>query len=93
MFGKIDAIIDKKVYHNILVRHAVTSGLRLIGNNLVFQEDDDPKHSSNYCRNYLRRKEAAGVLTIMPWSGLLDKSRVKTKEAGRTKTMLGKHFY
>ena len=80
MFGKIDGIMDKKVYHNILVRHAVPSGLRLIGNNLVFQEDNDPKHSSNYYRNYLR-KEAAGVLTIMTWPGLLDKSRVKTKKA------------
>jgi transposase len=64
---KIDGIMDKKVYHNILVRHAVPSGLRLIGNNFVFQEDNDPKHSSNYCRNYLRRKEAAGVLTMMNW--------------------------
>jgi hypothetical protein len=64
---KIDGIMDKKVYHNILVQHAVPSGLRLIGNNFVFQEDNDPKHSSNYCRNYLRRKEAAGVLTMMNW--------------------------
>ena len=46
---KIDGIMDKKVYHNILVRHAVPSGRRLIGNNFVFQEDNDPKHSSNYC--------------------------------------------
>lgn len=59
--------MDKKVYHNILVRHAVPSGHRLIGNNFVFQDDNDPKHASNYCRNYLRRKEGAGVLKIMDW--------------------------
>ena len=27
---KIDGIMDKKVYHNILVRHGVPSGSRLI---------------------------------------------------------------
>ena len=64
---KIEGIMDKKVYHNILVRHAVPSGHRLNGDNFVFQEDNDPKHSSNYCRNYLRRKEAAGALTVMNW--------------------------
>ena len=44
--------MDKKVHGNILVRHAVPSGRRLIGDNFVFQEDNDPKHFSNYCRNY-----------------------------------------
>ena len=38
---------------------------RLIGDNFVFQDDNDPKHSSNYWRNYLRRKEAVGVLAVM----------------------------
>ena len=64
---KIGGIMDKKVYHNILVRHAVPSGRRLTDGNFVFQQDNDPKHSSNYCRNYLRRKEAAGALTVMNW--------------------------
>ena len=54
---KIEGIMDKKVYHNILVRHAVLFGRRLIVDNFVFQEDNDPKHPSNYCRNYLRRKK------------------------------------
>ena len=64
---KIGETMDKKVYYNILVRHAVPSGRRLIDDNFVFQEDTDSKYSSNYCRNYLRRKEAAGVLTVMNW--------------------------
>ena len=63
---KIHGIMDKKVYHNILVRHAVPSGQHLIGNNFVFQDDNDPKLASNYCRNYVQRK-AAGVLKIMEW--------------------------
>ena len=63
----IGGIMDKMVYHNILVRHAVPSGRRLIGYKFVFQKCNDPKHSSNYCGNYLRRKKAAGVLTVMNW--------------------------
>ena len=63
----IGGIMDKMVYHNILVRHAVPSGRPLIGDNFVFQKCNDPKQSSNYCENYLRRKEASGVLTVMNW--------------------------
>ena len=36
--------MEKKVYHNTLVRHAVPSGRRLIRDNFVFQEDNDRKH-------------------------------------------------
>ena len=64
---KIHGIMDKKVHHNILVRHRVPSWSRLIGPGFIFQEDNDPKHSSNYCRNYLRQKESAGTLKMMDW--------------------------
>lgn len=40
-FVKIDGIMDKKVYHNILTRHVVPVGLRFIGNNFVFQNGND----------------------------------------------------
>ena len=43
---KIDGIMDNKVYHNILVRHRVPSGSRVIGPRFIFQEDNDPKHSA-----------------------------------------------
>ena len=36
---KIDGIMDKNVYHNILVKHGVPSGSRLIGQGFIFQED------------------------------------------------------
>ena len=62
---KMYGIMDKKVYHNILVRYRVPSGSRLIGPGFIFQED--PKHSSNYCRNYLRQKESAGTLKMIDW--------------------------
>lgn len=31
------------------------------------QEDNDPKHASHYCRDYLKKKEKAGVLAMMDW--------------------------
>lgn len=64
---KIDGIMDKKVYHNNLVRHGVPSGSHLIGPGSVYLEDTDPKHSSNYCQNYLRHKDSAGTLEMMDW--------------------------
>ena len=35
-------------------------GLRLLGERFVYQEDNDPKHSSHLCRGYLERKEKLG---------------------------------
>ncbi len=52
--------MDKKYYHNILQRHATPAGTRLIGKNFVFQEYNDPKHASAYCRDYLAKKEKLG---------------------------------
>ena len=62
---KIDEIMDKKVHHNLLVRHAIPSGRRLLGSNFLLQDDSDPKHSCHYCRKYLRQKEASGALKVM----------------------------
>lgn len=64
---KIDGIMDKNYYHRILSRHAVPSGTRLIGQNFVFQQDNDPKHTSKLCKAYLESKEVQGVLKIMDW--------------------------
>lgn len=44
---RIDTIMDKKFYHNILQRHAIPAGLKLIGKKFVLQEDNDPKNTSN----------------------------------------------
>lgn len=59
---RIVGIMDQKVYHNILVRTALPEGKRLIGKGFVFQEDNDPKHASKFCRNYLEKKEKSGII-------------------------------
>jgi len=46
---KIDGIMKKEDYKKILVRYAIFSGRRVIGHGFVFQQDNDPKHSSRLC--------------------------------------------
>lgn len=64
---KIDGKMDKKMYHQILIRHGVPSGIRLMGQGFVYQQDNDPKHTSNLCKNYLTKKEEEGRLRNMNW--------------------------
>ena len=46
---KIKGILVKERYKQILQRHVIPSGTRLNGREFIFQEDDDPKHSSRLC--------------------------------------------
>lgn len=36
-------------------KDAITSGHRIIGNNFIFMHDNDPKHTTKICQNYLRQ--------------------------------------
>ena len=60
-------ILKKEGYHSILQRCAIPSGLRVIEANFILQQDNDPKHSSKLCNNYLEKKQSAGILFIMEW--------------------------
>ena len=65
--NQVHGILNQHGYHSILQRHAIPSGLRLVGRSFVFQQDNDPKHTSNLCKNYLMKKENDGHLKIMTW--------------------------
>lgn len=59
--------MNKEAYHTILEENVLPSGRRLIGEGFVFQQDNDPKHTSNLCKEYLKQKEEEKVLKIMTW--------------------------
>ena len=42
----IEGIMKKEDYHNILVRHAIPSVVRLDCHRFIFQADNNPKHTA-----------------------------------------------
>ena len=42
-------------------------GQRMIGANFLLQQDNDPKHTSKLCKNYLGKKQSAGFRSVMEW--------------------------
>ncbi|CAJ0966938.1 unnamed protein product [Ranitomeya imitator] len=64
---KIEGILNQHGYHSILQQHTIPSGLRLVGPSFIFQQDNDPKHTSRLCKGYLTKKESDGVLRQMTW--------------------------
>ncbi|KAK9506491.1 hypothetical protein O3M35_008423 [Rhynocoris fuscipes] len=66
---QITRIVNKERYKDIL-KDAIPSGLRLIGSNFIMQQDNDPKHSSKLCREYLQEKENEVMVLLNPSIGL-----------------------
>lgn len=64
---QIKGIMKKEQYKEILEKSAIPSGLQLIGQGFIFQQDNDPKHSSKLCRGYLDKKQSEKVLENMTW--------------------------
>ena len=62
---RIQSTLNQHGYHRNLQRYAMPSGLRLVGLSFVFQQANDPKHTSRLCRGYLTKKESDAVLHQM----------------------------
>jgi hypothetical protein len=58
---RIQGKLSQHCYHSILQRHTIPSGLGLFGLSLVFQQDNDPRHTSR-CKGYFPKKDSDGVL-------------------------------
>ena len=64
---RVTGTLNQNGYHSILQHHApIPSGLCLVGQGFILQQDNDPKNTSRRCQNYLRRKQD-GRLQIMEW--------------------------
>ena len=63
---RIQGTLNQHGYHSILQKYAIPSGLLFVGLSFVFQQDNDPKHTSRLCKGYLA-KESDGVLHQMTW--------------------------
>lgn len=50
----------KKADHSVMQRHAIHSGSRIIRQNVVLKQDNDPKHSSDLCINLSKIKGRYG---------------------------------
>jgi hypothetical protein len=55
---RIQETLNQHGYHSILQQCAILSGLRLDPLSFVFQQDNDPKHTSRLCKGYLSKKES-----------------------------------
>lgn len=64
---RIEGIMRKEHYHEILESHAIPSGLRIIGENFIFMHDNDPKHTAKICKQYLNEQTEANIIQIMIW--------------------------
>lgn len=64
---QIRGILKKEGYRDILENNMLPSGLRVVGEQFVLMQDNDPKHSSKLCRGYVQELEDRGVLKNMVW--------------------------
>ena len=61
---KIPGIMDSNMYKQILIHQLIPSANELFKDkSWVFQQDNDPKHTANNVKNYLKKKK----LVVFSW--------------------------
>ena len=56
---KTEGTLSQHGYHSILQRHAISSGWGLVGPSFIFQQDNDPKHTSRLCKRWFGMRRTA----------------------------------
>lgn len=64
---RIQGVMRKEQYRDILENEMLSSGLRIFRGKFTFQHDNDPKHTSKLCKEYLDKLSAEGMLNVMVW--------------------------
>ena len=59
----IDGIMDAARYCNILANNLISSAKELNMNEFIFQQDNDPKHTSKLAKSYFEENK----IKVMPW--------------------------
>ncbi|KAF7660125.1 hypothetical protein LDENG_00287970, partial [Lucifuga dentata] len=78
-------------------KDVIPSGLQIIGQNLILQQDNNPKHLSKLCQNYIHSKEKQKVLRILTWPEGVTLTKPKSEPEMTSKFSLhdyrGKRIY
>ena len=64
---RVKGILTGTEYRKILIHHMVPSANRLNPEGFIFQQDNDPKHTSNVVKKYLQNKK----IEAMNWPAQL----------------------
>ena len=64
---RIEGAMNTVKYMQILIHHSIPSGRMLIGDNFVFQHDNDSKYTSNVLKTYLQRRAESGTPQLLEW--------------------------
>lgn len=63
-FYRVKGILEKNQMRQILIRQMKPSLRELVGlEHGILQQDNDPKHKSNVCQNYLKNQN----INVLPW--------------------------